>query len=364
MKKFLTALSIILVCAMLPVVALAISQTEWDQQCTLKMKSSAKTYDIDEDSLLATTTDLPLKVVGSIDAGTYVKRYDTNDGMMQIGYLSGGSERIVWVPSSAVTMAVAYVEFDDGTTADVPEALLNDRSALYKYLSGKFPGYSFSGIEGSSVIHKEKSKITSTAEEREEWHRLQDNAKDAAADLGVDMDELDNALVYAPRTGQASLREKASTKGKVIEKYNDGTIVGVVEKGKSFTYVLVNGKAGYILNSALEFLDPEQKPIGEGVISYNGKTTGKRTINVRCDGGSKARKIDAWRVGTEVVIWSIIEDKSTNWYEIEANNARLYIEEKYVTVTELYEDEEEEADEAAEYADDEADEDESYDEEA
>lgn len=360
MKKILTALCMILVCMLMPVMALAISQTEWDQQCTLKVKSTTDAYDLSDD-ILGTTSDLPLKKVGSVPGGTYVKRLDTHSGMAQITYLSDGSQRTVWVSSGALAMAVAHVDFDDGSNTSVPEALMNDKAALYKYLASKFPGYTFSGIEGSSVIHKEKSRYSNSAEEREEWKKLQDNAKGAAADLGVGMDDLDKAVVYAPRTGRASLRTKGSSKGKVIDQYKDGTIVGIVKKGKGYSQVLVNGKAGYMINSALEFLDPAKKPLGEGVISYKGNTTGRHKIVVRSEASSKARKIDDWREGTEVLIWAIVENKTTSWYEIEANGMRVFVEGKNLTVTELYADKEEveeaeETDDEADAADDEEDE--------
>lgn len=351
MRKILVSLMICVLCLMLPVMALALTQTEWNQQCRMKTSATVTLYSTDRsDSTsgsLATGTDIDMWESGSLPAGTYIKvySYDEQLDMRQIGYYNNGKEGTAFVRSNALVPAVAYVEFDDGTTIDVPEALLKDQKALFAYLAKEIPGYTFSAIAGSSVIHKEKgtsSDGTGSGDGLSDWERLQQAAERAALALNVDENGLPRALVYAPRTGKASLWNKPSGKRNVIEKLKDGTIVSIVEEGSKYTQVLYDGKAGYILNSALETLDPEQLPMGEGVLSYNGKTSGGTGINVRSDASSKARKIDVWPRGTKVIIWSVSEDGG--WYEIQHDDMRLYVQAKYLTITQLYEyDEEEEA---------------------
>lgn len=342
MKKFLTSLSVCLICLMLPVIASAVTQKEWNQQCRMKTSGTVTIYSTQQSDsssgVMATGTDIDMWESGSLPAGTYIKinSYDGQLNMWEISYLKNGNVASAFIREYRIALAVANVSIDDGTTIDVPEALLEDKAALYRYLAKEMPGYTFSEIEGSSVIHKEKSNgADGYGDGLSEWERLQRAAERAAELLNVDENGLPRALIYAPRTGSASLRDKASGKGKVIEKYKDGTIVSIVEEGSKFTQVLVDGKAGYIINSALEKLDPEQHPIGEGVLHYKGKTTGRNNINLRCDGTGKGRKIDTWPTGTEVIVWSVTEDEK--WYEVQANGMRLYVEAQYLDIILNYE---------------------------
>lgn len=359
MKKLFASLSVCLLCLMLPVMARALTQKEWNQQCRLKTNGSVMTYSTQKsDSTtgnLATGTDIDMWESGSLPAGTYIKisSYDSQLNMWEISFFKGNSVASAFIREYRIVAAVASVKIDDGTTIDVPEALLEDKAALFRYLSAEMPGYTFSEIEGSSVIHKEKSNGEGTGSGLSDWERLQLAAERAAKALNLDENGLPRALVYAPRTGQASLRDKPSGKGKVIEKYKDGTIVSVVEVGDKFTQVLVDGKAGYIINSALEMLDIEQRPIGLGVLHYKGKTTGRNQINLRCDAGSKARRIDTWPTGTDVIVWTVSEDEK--WYEVQANGMRLYVEAQYLEITEIfkYDDEDAEAEEESVDADEE-----------
>ena len=338
MKKLLASLSVCLLCLMLPIMASAMTQKEWDQQCRLKTNGAVTTFSTNRaDSTtgtLATGTDIDMWESGSLPKGTYIKinSYDAQLKMWEISYFNGSSTVTAFIREYKVAVAVKNVEIDDGTTIGVPEALWNDKVALFRYLAAEMPGYTFSAIEGSDVIHKEKSTGEGTG--LSDWERLQLAAERAALSLNLDPNGLPTALVYAPKTGKASLRNKPSGKGKVIEKYKDGTIVSVVEVGDKFTQVIVDGKAGYIINSALEMLDLEQRPLGTGVIHYKGKTTGRNKINVRADASSKARRIDTWPTGTEVIVWSVSEDGK--WYEVQANDTRLYVEAQYLEITETF----------------------------
>lgn len=148
-------------------------------------------------------------------------------------------------------------------------------------------------------------------------------------------EELPMALVNAPKTGKATLRAAASADSKALATLKDGTIVVILDKGYRFTQVRVDGKTGYLLNGTLEKLDPDQLPIGEGMLVY--PTTGGRgttTINVRCEPSTKAAKVDQWPTGTMVLVWSISDNE--NWYEIEYEGVRGYVQAQFLTVTSLY----------------------------
>lgn len=344
MKKIKFFILMLAACVAMPVLAMAMSQSEWNQQCRAKLSGSTTIYTIDWSSLLATETDVPVKESGSLPGGTYIKVYEYDEGinMNQIGYLSGENEAFAWIRSGSFTSAVAFVEIDDGTTIDVPEALLQNQSALFSYLSQQMPGYTFSAIEGSSKIHKSKGGSGASGENggKSEWQQLQESSKRSAAEIGVNPDELKMALIYAPRTGEASLRQKASSKGKVIRKLSDGVIVHVVSEEGNFCQVLYEDLLGYVLTDALEFPDPEQLPLGAGMVSYSGTATGRQNVPMHADGAKKSRTVTKWRSGAEVVIWSMTEDGA--YYEVESEGSRLWVEAKFLTVNELYEYPEEE----------------------
>lgn len=362
MKKFWTICVVCILCLMIPVAALAITQTQWNQQCRRKLSAGVTLYVVDlagsMDTPLATGTDIPMRQSGSLPAGTYIKvySYDSQTNMWQIGYLSGSTEATAFVRTNAIVGAVDYVTFDDGTTYDVPEALMDDHEALLRYLASEIPGYTFTMTSSGVILKKRTGAATGSGGE---WSGLQEDAIAAAAT--VEDDGLPKALVYAPRTGKASLRAKGSSRGKVIEKLKDGTIVSIVEEGKSYSRVLVNGMTGYIINSALEKLDPEQRPIGEGMITHNGKVVRNSNINVRSDGTGKGRKIAEWPTGTEVIVWSLSENGG--WYEIEHDGLRVWVQAKFLTITEEYVYDDEQEEETEEEEEDLPDEDEAYDDE-
>lgn len=341
MRKLLVCLSLWILCLTLPVMALAMTQTEWNQQCRMKTTASITLYQPDPTGTgsgeLATGTDIDMRSVGTLPADTYIKSYsyDSQLDMRLIGYYSNGGEATAFIRSNSVTAAVKSVQIDDGDTRDVPEALADDIPALLRYLANEMPGYTFTTIAGSKVIHKEKSTNAGNGGASSEWWNTQQSAQDAADQLDVDEEELPRAIVYAPRTGKASLRQRAAGNGKVIDKLVDGTIVYVVKEGKNYTQVLYNGMTGYIITSALEMVDPEQKPIGLGMITHNGKVVRNSNINVRSDGTGKGRKIDEWPTGTEVIVWSLAENGE--WYEIEYDGLRVWIQAKFLTITEPYE---------------------------
>ena len=143
------------------------------------------------------------------------------------------------------------------------------------------------------------------------------------------------ALVYAPKTGKATLRAEASADSKALGTLKDGTIMVVLDKGYRFTQVRVGDQIGYILRGAVELLDEEQLPIGEGMLIY--PTTGGRgttTINVRCEPSTGAVKVDEWPTGTMVLVWSV--SKNGNWYEVEYDGLRGYVQAQYLNMTTTY----------------------------
>ena len=138
------------------------------------------------------------------------------------------------------------------------------------------------------------------------------------------------AYIHAPRTGKCSLRAKASDKGDVLDKCPAGTIVQVVSYGKSYCQIVFEGQVGYVLTSCLKFCGADAEIIGTGVLTYNGKATGRTTINIRNAADGDSEKIAEWRTGTQVQVFAL----KNGWYEIEFNGIHGYVMQKFLTMEE------------------------------
>ncbi|MBR6753115.1 MAG: SH3 domain-containing protein, partial [Clostridia bacterium] len=65
-------------------------------------------------------------------------------------------------------------------------------------------------------------------------------------------------------------------------------------------------------------------------LSYNGRTTGSTTINVRNAASGDSAKIAEWETGTEVEVFG----QEKGWYEIEHDGIHGFVMEKFLTLQE------------------------------
>ncbi len=138
------------------------------------------------------------------------------------------------------------------------------------------------------------------------------------------------ASIYAPKTGKCSLREKASDKGELIQKCKAGRLVVVLEYRWKWSKILCEGQTGYVLTACLEFHPADEAPIGQGVLHYNGKTTGRRVFAIRNAADSQSAVVGDWRIGAQVLVFA----KKGVWYEIEADGQRGWVRDKYLKMDE------------------------------
>lgn len=138
------------------------------------------------------------------------------------------------------------------------------------------------------------------------------------------------AVIYAPNSGKCSLRQKASQSVDVITKCKTGTVVCVLQYGKQFCKIGYNGTTGYVLTSCLTFYSVESEVIGTGVLTCNGKATGRTTINVRNSADGDSAKIAEWKTGTEVQVFAFHD----GWYEAEYNGVHGYVMQKFMSMEE------------------------------
>ena len=370
MKKLFCIVSFLLVMTMLPVVAFAQTQEEWNLSCRSKTSRSTTVYKIGTEN----------EVQETIPANTYVKIYDsTGNDMKKIRYMIGGQVRTGKVYSSNLVSVVSSYRGDSGYADDVheldpnhdeilqqnevitiAESLLQNGSADYSGLTFELPDSPAAQAAQATAGRSTSSKRTESTESENSSINGQ-NTKVDQSGVQVTLEQIGTttskvsyqgtvsevptaaltfsenvpegkeiAVVYAPRTGKASLRKKASTSSDVIKKCKAGTIVSVLEYGKKFCKINYDGSVGYILTSCLQFHSPNEQPVGYGVLSYKGKTTGSTTINIRNDADGDSAKITEWKTGTEVMIFG----EESGWFEIEANGMRGYVMDDFITLSE------------------------------
>ncbi|MBQ8161962.1 MAG: hypothetical protein IJ083_14645 [Clostridia bacterium] len=354
-----TLLCLCLLLMLLATSALAMSQTEWNQQCTNKIAWETTVYDEDGNAK------------GTIPGGSYVITggYNAATGRWRVTYYSGGGTASGFVDGSSVTVAIASVRVDDGTVETIPEALSGNYSAIASYLNTQYSDRTFTASGSSIHVVKEEGADDSGAARRtpqitnimpvpEELLGVKElgSIYSLVTEDGVDRrvltstipfsDELPPskqiAMISATRTGVATMHTQPKAKSSVLDKLTTGLIVGVIKPGKSYTRIFANGKVGCVLTETLVTLDVDAEPLGYGIITVKGKVAKGDWVNVRGGPSAKSRIVDSWYCGTEVTVWA----HENSFYEIEAKGLRVYINDKFLTMQ----------DEAPDYASPEAEE--------
>ncbi len=138
------------------------------------------------------------------------------------------------------------------------------------------------------------------------------------------------AVIHTPRTGKASLRKSASGDANLLKQCKAGTLVGVLEYGKTYTKINYKNAVGYILTDCLKFHGIAGESVDTGKLIYNGKATGGTTINIRLEADGGSRTIGEFKTGTEV----LVIQRGGEWCEIEVNGIRGFVMAKYLMATE------------------------------
>lgn len=368
MKKLFCIVSILLVISMLPVVAFAQTQEEWNLSCRWKTSGTTTVYALGKEN----------EVQETIPANTYVRIYDSVGDMKKIRYMIGGRTGSGLVDGSALVKCTSSVRGSSGYAEGVHELdpdhdkilqsseVITIAESVLQNGTTDYSGLTFSNPDSPSAQAAQATagRSTSTVSSQRSSETTDDGHENtsvidgnvqitleqlgsttsrviyngtttevATSELVFSSDVSDDkriAVVYAPNTGKASLRKKASTSADVLKKCKAGTIVAVLEYGKKFCKINYNGSTGYILTSCLQFISPDEQPTSTGTLTYKGKATGSTTINVRNDADGDSAKISEWRTGTEVLIFGY-ED---GWYEIEANGMRGFVMADFITISE------------------------------
>ena len=136
------------------------------------------------------------------------------------------------------------------------------------------------------------------------------------------------AVISANRVGYATLRANTSTKAFVLDHCITGRVVRVLSVGKNWCKVDCDGMRGYVLTSALEFFPNMIRTYESGLISIDGRTTGKSTINIRANAKAGSRILGDYVLGTPLTIFS----RDDKWCEVDVAGWHCYILTEYVTM--------------------------------
>lgn len=248
--------------------------------------------------------------------------------------------------------ANVVVYFQDGSMVLLPAAIAGDADALAAYCEQYFPGRLYT-TDGDSAALDFDATLS------EEWTKAQYGENTRAllvrlVKLGLTettvitsqgdevtvpshylkfADDVDAehllGYVYAPRTGEASIRETKGGSAKVIEKGKSGRVVAVLEyDGGNFTKILYDGIEGYIRTDCLIFHDGKQASLGTGILHVDGSKDGSKNVTIRADRSTSKAKIDAWATGTSV----IVHEEENGWYTVERDGWVGYVQSQYVTL--------------------------------
>ncbi|MBQ8137723.1 MAG: hypothetical protein IJ174_09875 [Clostridia bacterium] len=130
MLKKVLALVLTALMLIAPFQAMAVTESEWNNNCRFKTTTETTLYDRETNGAENVFT-----AKGTIPAGSYiiVVSADT-DGKRQISYYNNGETAYAWISSDDYAWAVKNVTAEDGRTYSLPETTWGDAEAVRKYM--------------------------------------------------------------------------------------------------------------------------------------------------------------------------------------------------------------------------------------
>ena len=351
MKSHLVILCIILtLVVMLPVIAQADAQSEFELLCGVKTSSACTVYD-------GTTME---NVVASLSSGTYVMvGGEMPGGWKHLTFYQNGVRKNGW--ANVGTVACRSVVRSGGMAYDIHE---NDPEYDAKMKQGTVErdvreGWSIYGEDDplesnfehispeeaaaragqytNSGVSNQRAAATGSVSEYATTGAVNGQPAEApraaSAPAAVtfkaklrrvsgkeDPEALLVAFVYAPNSGKASLREAADNGSKALAQCAAGTVVTVLEIGKTHSLVEADGQTGYLRNACLGYSAVKEEQVRLGALVGGG------SINVRGGADKDSARIAQWPAGTQVTVYGV----DGNWCEVEYEGQHGWVASKYV----------------------------------
>ena len=165
----------------------------------------------------------------------------------------------------------------------------------------------------------------------EEWHQVEVNGQEGFM-MAKFLNTGVNAQTATVRTNSGiglNLREEPEISGTIITSVKNGEAVTVLQKGKDWSRVRVNGQEGFMSTQYLRFSAQTSQPsTGKIAVVSNPKDT--QVLNLRQSASLDAKVLDYYRNGVKV---TILEAGST-WHKVQVEDGKIgYMMAKFLQVT-------------------------------
>lgn len=261
---------------------------------------------------------------------------------------------LLTVASAEEAAEKVVIYFQDGAKVLLPAEIANDEQKLAEYCNQYFPGRMYSrDAEAAAYTYdaaiSEKWAVETYGEGSKAMSvrmvKLGVHASVVANTKGEEItvptaeltirgfeDKAHHvAVISAPRTGKASMRDKAASNGKVLASCAAGSIVAVTEyTNATYTKIVYDESEGYIRTDCLVFQDTAKAPLGEGTVHIKGVVDGKSDVVIRNTASKSSSKVAEAPTGTVVSIYEEMGD----WYAVEGDGWFGYVQKQYLNLNE------------------------------
>lgn len=295
--------------------------------------------------------------IGKLASGIYVVftgSADSEDGYVECRFFAEGELQTAWLKEDEIVPATTEIYFADGSRVLLPDSIARDEQVLSEYCSKYFPGRLYTAdensalldfdavlsAEGAAALYGDAAYALNVSLVRLGLYRTTVITAKGPEEVEVPTAQLifgDNAdadkriaVVYAPKGGEASLRETASQKGTLITMAKAGRIVGVQEVGATFTKILYDGVEGYIRTDCLNFHAGDKAPLGSGILHIKGNVDSTGDISLRNATSNAKAKVISLMTGTVVNVY----ETSGDWYGVEYDGWYGFVQKQYLNMNE------------------------------
>ena len=172
--------------------------------------------------------------------------------------------------------------------------------------------------------------LVEIVEAGDEWHKVEVNGKSGYMMAKfLNSGETQQTAVVRTNTGIGlNLREEPATNGAIITSAKNGAQVVVLQKGREWSRVSVNGEEGFMATQYLHFGNAPVKPTGKVAVVANPKDT--QVLNLRQTASLDAKVLDYYRNGVKVTILSA----GDTWHKVQVADGKIgYMMAKFLKVT-------------------------------
>jgi len=164
-----------------------------------------------------------------------------------------------------------------------------------------------------------------------EWHKVEVGGKSGYM-MAKYLNSGETAMTAVVRTNTGiglNLREEPEMDGAIITSARNGAQVVVLQKGRDWCRVSVNGTEGFMSTQYLHFGNAPAKPAaGKVAVVNNPKAT--QVLNLRQTASLDAKVLDYYRNGVKVTILSA----GDTWHKVQVEDGKIgYMMAKYLKIT-------------------------------